>query len=218
MMEFFHYVAALSAGIGNTLLLTGSAFAIGAVVGLPMAAARNSSWLILRSAAGTYVEVVRGIPPIAWLFVLFYGVSQFDVELSSTAAAILGLGLIAGAYMTEIYRSGLRAIPHGQFEAARALGLRGMRTYRYVLAPQAIVTVVPPAVAFAIGLLKDSAVASVIGVQEITTLALSETRQEFAGLTIFVAAGAVYLLISVPVAMFGRWLGNRLTREAVTVS
>jgi polar amino acid transport system permease protein len=217
-MQFFHYVAVLSAGIGNTLLLTGSAFAIGAVIGLPLAAARNSSLAPLRIAAASYVEVVRGIPPIAWLFVLFYGVSQFDVELSSTVAAILGLGIIAGAYMTEIYRSGLRAIPHGQVEAARALGLRGLRIYRYVLAPQAIVTVVPPAIAFAIGLLKDSAVASVIGVEEITTLAVFATRQEFEGLTIFVAAGAVYLFISVPVAMLGRWLGVRLSREAVEVS
>ncbi|MGH3661758.1 MAG: amino acid ABC transporter permease [Micromonosporaceae bacterium] len=218
MSEFVDHVTTLAGGIGTTFFLTASAFLVGAVLGLPIAGARNSGWLPLRVLGGAYVEVTRGIPPIAWLFILYYGIAQFDIEVSSMAAAVWGLGLISSGYLAEIYRSGLRAVPYGQTEAARAVGLTPYRLYRHVVGPQAIATVTPPAVSFAIGLLKDSAVASVIGVEDITALALAETKQEFQGLTIFAAAGVVYLAISFPIAVLGRWAAARLTRAGVVTS
>ena len=202
-------------GIEFTLILTFGGFLIGAVLALPVAAARRSRLRVLRLAAIAYVETLRGIPPIAWLFLLYFGLAQVDVRLSSLTAGVVGLGLIASAYLAEIYRAGLRAVPHGQLEAARATGLGTLRAYRHVIGPQALVTVVPPAAAFLIGLLKDSAIASLIGVPEVTGLSLRLTQQEFNGLTIFVAAGLIYLALSLPLAALARWVGARLTARLV---
>ncbi len=211
MSEVPEYVVRLLDGVRFTLILTVGGFAIGAVLALPLAAARRSSSRVLRLAAIGYVETLRGVPPIAWLFLLYFGLAQVDIRLSSLTAGVIGLALIAAAYLAEIYRAGLRAVPHGQLEAARAVGLGSVRIYRHVIGPQAIVTVVPPAAAFLIGLLKDSALASLIGVPEVTGLALRLTQQEFDGLAIFTAAGIIYLALSVPLATFARWLGTRLS-------
>lgn len=178
---------------------------------VPVAALRRSSIRAARVVAVAYIETLRGIPPIAWLFLLYFGLAQVDIRLSSLTAGVLGLGLIATAYLAEIYRSGLRAVARGQLEAGRAVGLDTLRLYRHVIGPQAVVTIVPPAAAFLIGLLKDSAVASLIGVPDITGLAFRLTQQEFRGLAIFTAAGLIYLALSIPMAVFARWLGARLT-------
>lgn len=212
-MTFLGYVAALLSGIGTTLTLTAASFLLGAVIALPVSIARVSRFQSLRFLAGSYIEVVRGIPPIAWLFVLFFGLNQFGLRPSSFAAAVVGLGLISGGYLAEIYRAGLNAVPGGQREAAAALSIGSTATFRTVVAPQATMTSLPLAIAYFIGLLKDSAVASVIGVQDITTIALGLSRRSLDALTIFAAAGLVYLIISIPVGLFGRWAGDAIARK-----
>ena len=211
MTEIPDYAVRLLEGVRFTAILTFGGFLIGAVLAVPVSALRRSRLRPLRVLAIAYVETLRGVPPIAWLFLLYFGLAQVDVRLSPLTAGVLGLGLISTAYLAEIYRAGLRAVPLGQLEAARAVGLGTVATYRHVIGPQAIVTVVPPAAAFLIGLLKDSAIASLIGVPEVTGLALRLTQQEFEGLAIFAAAGLVYIALSVPLATFARWLGARLT-------
>lgn len=211
MSEVPEYVLRLLDGVRYTAILTFGGFLVGAVVAVPVAALRRSRLRLLRVLAIAYIETVRGVPPIAWLFLLYFGLAQIEIRLAALTAGVIGLGLISTAYLAEIYRAGLRAVPHGQFEAARAVGLGTLASYRRVIGPQAVVTVVPPAAAFLIGLLKDSAVASLIGVPEVTGLALRLTQQEFDGLAIFAAAGLVYIALSVPLASFARWLGTRLT-------
>ncbi|WP_328811760.1 amino acid ABC transporter permease [Rhodococcus sp. NBC_00294] len=203
----------LARGLPITALLTVAGFVVGAVSAVPVAAARASSITAVKTLAVAYIEIARGIPPIVWLFLLYFGLNQFGIQLESIAAAILGLGIISAAYLSEIYRSGLASVPAGQLEAAQALSLSRMTAFVRVTLPQAIVTIVPLATAFFIGLLKDSAIASVIGVQEITTAALSLSRRTFDGLTIFVLCGLVYLVISLPISVLGRWLGNRLAQQ-----
>jgi polar amino acid transport system permease protein len=215
--EVIDYLGPLSAGIGHTLLVTGASFAIGLLLGLPLVAMRRSGWLPARALAVGFVELTRGIPPIAWLFLLYYGLSQLGVRIDSLVAAIAGLGVISAAYMSEIYRGALRAVPRGQFEAARSVGLSRAQVYRFVIVPQVVVTALPPAATYAIGLLKDSAIASVIGVPEVTALAFNETQQDFRGLSIFAAAGLIYLAMSVPLAVIARGLGARLDRRLAHV-
>jgi polar amino acid transport system permease protein len=212
-MTFLGYVGTLLNGMGTTLTLTVLSFLLGAVVALPIAVARVSRFHALRFIAGGYVEFVRGIPPIAWLFVLFFGLNQFGVHPQSFTAAVVGLGVISSGYLAEIYRAGFNAVPPGQREAAAALSIRPSAAFRTVVAPQAAITALPLAIAYFIGLLKDSAVASVIGVQDITTIALSLSRRSLDALTIFAAAGLVYLIISIPVGIFGRWAGEALARK-----
>jgi His/Glu/Gln/Arg/opine family amino acid ABC transporter permease subunit len=204
---------AMLGGLGSSLLLTVSALLIGALIGVPIAAARGSQLRIIRVLGTAYIEIVRGIPPIAWLFLLFFGLTQFGIRMMNMTAAIIGLGIVAGAYMAEIYRSSLAALPSGQYEASRALALGRWTSFFSVTLPQAAVTGLPQSVAFAIGLLKDSAIASVIGVGGVTTIALMLSRRSLDALTIFLICGLVYMLVSVPTSFFGRWLGDRLARR-----
>jgi polar amino acid transport system permease protein len=203
----------LSAGIVATIVLTAGAFTLGAVIGVPVAAARASRFRVARIAGGAYVELLRGIPPIGWLFIIYYGLAELELRVASLPAAIIGLGLVSSAYLAEIYRAGLRAVPHGQWEAGRAVGLRAGQLYRRVIAPQAIVTVLPPAATYAIGLLKDSAIASAIGAAEITSHALNENQRSAQGLSVFLAAALLYLAISLPLAGLTRGLDGRLSRR-----
>jgi len=192
-------------GLLTTAIITVSAFLIGAVLGIPVALARLSSIPPLRLLATAYVEIARGIPPIAWMLVLFYGLGRF-VPLDPLLAACLALGAVATAYLAENYRAGIRSVADGQWEGAHALGLGGRDTFWRVIAPQGIGVALPPSAGFAVGLLKDSAVASVIGVSDITFQALTLNQQGNPGLPIFIGAGLIYLVVSLPIAVGARRL------------
>jgi len=212
-MSVVETAATMLGGLGDTLFLTITALVIGVAIGVPVAAARGSHNAVLQVVGTAYIEIARGIPPIAWLFLLFFGLTQFNVRMSNMTASVLGLGLIAGAYMAEIYRSSLAAVPAGQYEAARALAMGRASAFFSVTLPQAVVTGLPQGVAFGIGLLKDSAIASVIGVGGVTTIALMLSRRSLDALTIFLICGLVYMIISVPTSFLGRWAGNRLAQR-----
>jgi polar amino acid transport system permease protein len=208
------YLGPVSEGIVNTLLITFGAFAVGAIIGIPVALARSARWRAFRVLGVSYVELLRGVPPIAWLFIGYYGIAQFDIRIDAMTAAIGGLGLISGAYIAEIYRAGLRAVPVGQWEAGRAIGFTGPGLYRHVIVPQALATVFPPAATYLIGLLKDSAIASVIGASEITAHALGEQQaQSTQGMSVFLAAAVIYMAISLPLGGLSRVVDVRLTRR-----
>lgn len=213
MSEFLVWMQAIAGGLGTTFFLTVSSFLIGGVLAFPLAMARVARNPVLKGLAGSYIAISRGVPPIGWLFVIFFGLSQLNLDLNSLTAAIIGLSVISAGYLAEIYRAGLLAVPAGQREASIALGLSPVVALRSVIVPQAIVTVLPIAIAFFIGLLKDSAVASVIGVQELTSFALALSRREVDTFGVFLAAGALYLIISIPIALFGRWLGPWTARR-----
>lgn len=199
------YLPVLAAGIAQTVSITVTSFLIGAVLGLPLALLRRSGSAVLRWPARAVVEVLRAIPPIVWLFIAYYGIGSDLVRLTTFQAAVIGLGLIAGAYLSEIYRAGIEAVATGQWEAAKALGLPRAALYRRVVLPQTLVVVVPPAATYAIALLKDSAIASVIGAQDITFRAFQETQVTLEGLTIFSIAAVLYIGLSVPIAVLARF-------------
>jgi polar amino acid transport system permease protein len=205
----------LSQGISQTVLITITAFAIGAVLGLPLALLRRSRWRAISWPASVVIETVRSIPPIVVLFLLYYAVGSGVVKLSTFEAAVGGLGLIATAYLAEVYRAGINSVQSGQWEATRALGLPVLKTYSKVILPQSLIVVIPPAATFAIGLLKDSAIASVIGAQDITFRAFQETQATLQGLTIFGIAGLLYIALSLPIAAVARWTDHRLSKRVM---
>ena len=202
-------LSALAEGIGTTVAITLSSFAVGAILGFPLALGRRSPYPWLRWPAGAVVEVLRAIPPLVWLFIAYYSVGVDLIELSVFEAAVAGLGLVAAAYMCEIYRAGLESVPRGQWEAADVLALPTVATYTRVVVPQAALLVIPPAATYLIALLKDSAIASVIGTTDITFLAFQEARVTLEGLSVFAVTAVLYLLLSVPVAVVAR-LGDRV--------
>jgi polar amino acid transport system permease protein len=202
-------VEILARGMPNTVVITLGAFAIGLVLGLPVALARLSRRAALRGLATLYIEVVRGVPPLAWIFVAFYGLGQVLGRLDPVFTAIAALGFVATAYMAEIYRAALQSVPSGQLVAGRAIGLGDFSVLVFILLPQAAVLAIPASATYCIGLLKESALASVIGASEITYRAMLLSDRTLHGLDVFAIAAAIYVALSVPLAVFARWSGRR---------
>lgn len=205
----------LASGIWTTISITLCSFAVGCIGGIPLVALRRSRIGWIRWCGIGLIEFLRSIPPIVWLFIAFYVIGTDLITLSPFEAAVMGLGLIASAYMAEIYRAAIDSVDKGQWEAASALGLGTTTTYVRVLSPQALVLLIPPAATYLIGLLKDSAVASVVTANDVTFFAYQEARQTGDGLTVFLVSAAIYLVLSVPIAVLARaggaWVERKLT-------
>ena len=203
-------LAVLLKGVPMTLALTAVSFLIGALLGLPLLGLSTARHSQLRLLATGIILVCRSIPPIVWLFLIFFGVGVGYIQLDPFTAGAIGLGLITGANMAEIYRGALTAIHPGQWEAASALNLSRYQRFVDVIGPQLLRISLPSAATYAIGLLKDTAVASAIGVHEIAFSAYHLSQQTFRGLDIFAGAGLLYIVMSVPIAFLARWTDRRL--------
>ncbi|WP_459749836.1 amino acid ABC transporter permease [Pseudomonas sp. 3A(2025)] len=203
----------LLVGIPWTLGVTVLAFSVGVLLGFPLCALRMSNVTALRLLGAAVVLTLRSIPPIVWLFFIFFGIGGGYINLSPFAAAVVGLGLITAAQMAEVYRGAWAAIPDGQYEAACVLNLSAPQRFFDVILPQLIRIAIPTSATYAIGLLKDSAVASTLGVTDISFQAYQVSQQTFNGLGVYSMAALVYLALSVPVALLSRWVSGNLKRR-----
>lgn len=189
-------LAILSRGVWLTVQISTGAYILALVIGLIAGLGRLSPNPILNTLATIYVEVMRGIPIlVVILYVAFVIGPQVNLR-SNILRAIIALAVSYGAYLAEIYRSGIEAIPKGQWEASRALGLSPLQTMTLVVLPQAIKIILPPLGNDFIALIKDSSLASVIGVAELTQqtrLYVSRTFDTFGGWTL---AALLYLSIT----------------------
>jgi len=187
----------------RTLYLSCASMALAVMLGMSIAIGRVYGGRITRGALLTYVEVMRGTPILLQLFIIYYGL---PIKLDAYIAALLGLGLNYAAYESEIYRGALEAIPTGQLEAARVLGLTEWQILRLVRAPQALRLALAPMTNDFVAMLKDSSLVSVIAVTE-----LEQQTQIFAtDMRSWVIPGllcaGLYLSMSLPVAHLARRL------------
>ena len=194
-----------------TLGVTAACFAVGALLGVALVTARRSRSRVVHSVARVVIDVLRGIPPIVFLFIVFFGIGSGAIRLSPIEAAVIGLGLISAAHLAEIYRGSLLAVNRGQFEAAQALGLDVSTTYLRVIGPQAMRVAIPGMVTWAISLLKDSALVSTIGVAEIMSVTNQDARASGSSLTPFVIAAVIYIALGTPLAFLSRYLERKLS-------
>ena len=195
-----------------TLKLSVLAFLLAVPLGMLLAVARVFGGPVASTAARIYIELFRGTPVLLQLFVLYYGLAPY-YSLGPVQAAVLGLGLNYGAYEAEVYRGALLAIPRGQTEAAKALGMGPAQTLRHVLLPQALRLALPPMTNDFVSLLKDSSLVSVITVIELTkrmTIAATDMR---GWLVPGLACAALYLVLSFPLSELARRLERRLARD-----
>lgn len=202
--------------IAMTVAITLGAFLIGAVLGVPLMFARISRFAVLRVVSRAVVDVLRGIPPVVWIFLLYFGLSSSLIKVPPFPAAVIALGVVSAAYLAEIYRGGMISVHRGQHEAARALGMNQTTAFFRVIAPQAIRVSIPSAATYGIGLLKDSTLASTIGVAEIVFRSTAVARATGDGITPFLIAGLLYIGLSLPLAYFSRTIESRL-RSKVSV-
>jgi polar amino acid transport system substrate-binding protein len=199
-------------GAGVTVLLSLAAFAIAMPLGVLLAAVRVGSGRVLRVAATSYVELLRGTPVLLQLYVLYFGLAPI-LRLGPLTAAILGLGLNYAAYEAEVYRGALIAVPRGQIEAAAALGLGPWQSLRHVMLPQAVRTALPAVTNDFVSLLKDSSLVSVLTVVELTkrmTIAAVEIRS-WLGPGLLCAA--LYFAMSFPLSRLSRRLEATLEND-----
>jgi polar amino acid transport system permease protein len=161
---------------------------------------------LVEAIARTYVELIRGTPLLVQLLIGFYVVATaIGLENRYVAGALL-LSLFSGAYMAEIVRGGLDAIPRGQIDSARAIGLTPWQTLRLVVLPQAIRLVLPPVAGQLVSLVKDSSLLSVIAISEFTLAAQEVNSFTYSTLECYVPLAVGYLLLTLPLSAFSRWL------------
>jgi len=206
------WIPQLLEAAGNTLKMAALALCLAASFGLVLALARLSRTRLLAGTAAVYVELVRGAPALTLLFLIYFGLPSVGIVLPAFQAAVIGLGLNGAAYVSEIYRAGIGGIDRGQREAAQAIGMTYPKVMGYVILPQAAKIVLPPLGNYAIGLLKDTSVASLIGAPELTLRARDLSSEYFMPMEIYLVSGAMYFAMAAPLSAAVRWLERRLRR------
>lgn len=188
-----------------TLQLALSALALGLVLGLVLALAKLGRNRHLARLAGIYIEVFRGTPALIQLFIIYFGLTSIGITFNSFQAAAIGLGLNAAAYLAEVYRAGIEAVPRGQVEAAQAIGMVRPQVLTWIVLPQALRVVLAPIGNVAISLLKDTSVASLIAAPDLMLRAQDLSSQYFMPLEIYLIVGAMYFVLCFPLS----WLVRR---------
>jgi polar amino acid transport system permease protein len=194
---FIGALPALLEGLWITILLGAVSIVAGMLSGLLMALARLYGPAPLRTAARIYIDVLRSIPLLVLLVLVYYALPFVGIRMSSFVSAAMAITLVSCAYTAEIFRAGIEAIPKGQFEAADAIGLGFLRSMRYVILPQAFRIVVPPLTSNCINVLKDTALASVVAMPDLLKQA-TQAQALAANPTPLIGAALLYLLLLLP--------------------
>jgi polar amino acid transport system permease protein len=192
-----------------TVAISAVALFVSLLIGLLSALARRSSWLPLRYLAMLYVEIVRGTPLLVQILILFYVVANaFGVD-NRYLVGVLTLSLFAGAYLSEMIRSGIESVRDSQLESARAIGLTRTQTYRYVIFPQVVRQLIPPLTGQFASLIKDSSLLSIIAVSEFTLNAQEVNAFTYSTLESYLPLAVGYLLLTLPISLASRLLERR---------
>lgn len=197
-------------GLWISLQASAGAAAIALSLGLAWAVIRYFRVPVLDQALIVVLEFIRDTPLLIQLFFLFYVLPNYGVSFPPLLTGIIGMGLYFSTYTAEVYRGALLAIPAGQWEAAKAIGLTTSRTWSSVILPQAVRLVIPPLGTYTLWLFKESAILSTITVSELLSRAVSIGTDSYRYLEPMTIAGILYLIISYPTARLIRRLEARL--------
>jgi polar amino acid transport system permease protein len=193
-------------GLGVTVALTATVILLAGFIAIPIALARLSPSRLIRWPADLYVEFIRATPLILQLIYIYYVLPAAGIRLSPYVAAVIGLTLNYSAYMSEVYRSGIMAVPASQSEAARSLGLRPLITFRKIIFPQAFRVVLPALGNYLIALFKDTALASVVTVQELMFSGQIIAARNYQYFTVYTVTAILYFAVGYPSALLVRRL------------
>jgi polar amino acid transport system permease protein len=201
---------ALLAAARWTVLLSVLAFVAGGLLGLALLMVRTSRRRWLRTAGWAYIELFQGTPLLAQLFLAFFGLPLIGIQTSALTAAGFALALWAAAYLAEIWRACVEAIPRAQWEASASLGMTYLQQMRHVILPQAGRIAIPPTVGFAVQVVKGTALASVIGFVELSRASTMIANASFQPLTAYGFAALLYFVLCWPLSKASRLLEKRL--------
>lgn len=207
------YWQLFASGWGTTLGVSACALISSTILGAGVALARRSLFLPLRTLAQGYVELVRGTPLLAQIYILFYIVAEAVHLENRWVAGVLVLSCFSAAYLAEVFRAGIDSISRSQLEAAMAIGLTRAQTYRHVILPQALRMVLPSLAGQFVSLIKDSSLLSIIGLNEFTQSARNVASYTFSNLESYLLLGAGYLVLTLPVSILTRRLERHFRYE-----
>ena len=196
----------------TTLQVTVGGFIVAVLIGLLCAILQTFRSRLLRGIIAVYVDVFRAIPVLTQLFIIYFGLTEIGIRLDPLPAAIVGFGINGGAYLTEVFRAGIGSVHQGQMEAAQMLGMTRLTAMRIIILPQAMRVVLPPLGNFAIGLLKDTALASAVAAPELMFRARNLVDKTFLSTQIYLTTAAIYLVMSLPLGYVTRRLEARVGR------
>lgn len=211
--KWSHYLPQLLPGLLVSLKVTGLSLGIGLPLGVAFGSATNSTHRWVRWPIMVLVEIGRGPPTLVIIYLAYFGLPRIGLTLDAFWSAVVALAYNTGAYVSEIYRGGLLAVPHGQREAARAVGLRPFDQFRYVIFPQAARVAIPPTVSFAILVFQASSLCFVIAVPELLSRAYNIGTVTFDTLGVLCLAGLIYAAIAVPSSQLVNHLERRVARR-----
>jgi polar amino acid transport system permease protein len=200
-------------GAGITVLISVASIVGATILAVLGALGRISRNAVLYAVSSFYVSLIRGTPLIVQIYIIYFALPQLDIVIPAIPAGILALSLNYGAYMTEIFRAGIQAIPRGQREAAGALGMREGHILRRIVLPQAVRIVTPAIGNEFIAMLKDSALVSIISVHETLFLAQRLGRSTFNPVTALLIAAIVYWILTIVFSIFQERLEKRMARS-----
>ena len=199
-------------GAGLTVAISSVAMVLALVLGLALAAISQAPGPVARRLVAAYVEVFRNTPLLIQIFIVYFGLPQLGVKLSPFLPGLAALVLYAAAYNTEIFRAGLEAVPHGQFEAARSAGLGELQILRYVIVPQAVRICFPALGNNLVSLVKNSSLVSTIGMVELMFVANDISFNNFRTFEIYGTAAVMYVVIVLALTRLLRAAEGRLLR------
>ena len=197
-------------GLGTTIELAVVSEICILILGLVVSLVRISRIKALRFIAAVYIDVIRGMPLILQVVIIYFGLGYLGLNLSRFMAGVLALTVCYAAYEAEIFRAGIESIHKGQMEAARSLGMGYLKAMRHVILPQAIRNVIPPLSNEFIALVKDTALVAVIGLAEVFFRG-KEMMGRYANITPLVFAGICYLIITIPLMRLVQYTTTRLS-------
>lgn len=196
-------------GLQWTLALSAIGFVCGGLAGLAVALARTSRSGIVAHITAGYISLFQGTPLLMQLFVVYYGLALVGLRLDAWVAVAIGFTLHASAYLGEIWRGSIEAVPRGQTEAAKALGIRYVARMRDVVLPQAFRISLPATIGFLVQLIKGTSLAAIVGFTELTRAGSIVSNQVFKPLLVFGIVGALYFLLCWPLSLYGARLERR---------
>jgi polar amino acid transport system permease protein len=195
---------------GVTIAVSLAGIAIGFPLGAIVSAGRVSGKPAIVRAAGAYISIFRGVPLLVQLLFIYYFLAKFGIDVPALVAAVGGLALASSAYVAEILRGALNAVPKGQAEAAVACGFTSADVWIRVLLPQALRLSIPPLINEFILLLKASSLVSVVGIAELTRVGMNIASLTYRPLPAYLAVGAFYLAITLCLSALGHYAERRL--------
>jgi polar amino acid transport system permease protein len=193
-----------------TVALSLMAFIGGGIVGLIVALTRISDHRVVRAASIIFIQLFRGTPLLLQLFLVFFGAPVIGVDINPWFAAAVALTLNSGAFLGEIWRGCIEAIPRGQWEAAEALGLSYRNRMRDVILPQALKIAVPPTVGYLVQIVKGTSLAAIIGFTELTRAGQIINNATFQPMLVFSVVAAIYFLLCWPLSILAAYMERRL--------